>query len=567
MQASGTKTTTLRAGAYSVTSNLSFSTADNGEAWIGYPGETAVVDGGGTGVFSLTNPNHFTLQGLTFQNMGANGAQHQLRGLFHHSVEHLQRLRSVLPQWQTSLPTRSSTATPSDGQSPGNPAGNNGNGYAAINLFGTSSNNRVTRNLIKNTQGGGISFGNGPTQSGCSNNVIDRNLLQNVDNNVFDYGAIYIYDASHTGVGNQITNNVVDGYGGPNGVANQVKGIYLDDETSNVLVSGNVVRNGGAWALMIHGGDHNTFTNNIWDLSFPGSLLGFYQGSPIHDYGMAANVFTKNLIYSSSAYPSSLYLIYLYQGDALVASSNNLYYSAAGAGMPNTGMLESNPVLANPLFTSPSTADYSMPQSSPAFTLVGFAPLATGQQQVSGAPPGGGKLTGAVSSATTTASLTTEGAADWIHWGNASPIRKNGVTQQIGNYVIVGTGPANSYFDDARTLSWTDGAVTTSGSDAAGLYINAPHNGYSFTVPAGTSTRTLTVHAGGWVSSATLTAHLSDGSAADFVDITSQSTALFDRNYTLAFNAASDGQTLTVSWVQNSGMSGSNVNISGAALQ
>ncbi len=55
-----------------------------------------------------------------------------------------------------------------------------------------------------------------------------------------------------------------------------------------------------------------------------------------------------------------------------------------------------------------------------------------------------------------------------------------------------------------------------------GFYINGAGNGFSFTAPADTSTRTLMVHVGGWNSGGTLTAHLSDSSATDFTAITRQ---------------------------------------------
>jgi parallel beta-helix repeat protein len=378
MQSSARKAATIRGGTYSVASGMSFTGSDNGETWIAYPGEVPVLDGGGQGTLRLGNSSRMTFQGLTFRNMGADGVFIDYGDAFtiQSNVFTNCRLGCITANFLTNSVLDSNTI---DGQSPGNPAGNTGNAYSAIHLYGTSSNNRITRNLIKNTQGGGIGLDNGPTQAGCSNNIIDRNLLQNVDTNVVDFGAIYIYDPSHAGVGNQITNNVVDQYGGPNGVANAVKGIYLDDLTSNVLVSGNIVRNGGAWAFMIHGGDRNTITNNVWDLSSSGTQLAFYQSSPFGSYGMSSNVFTKNLVYSASTYPSSLYLIYKGSGDASLAASNNLYYSATGAAIPNSGFVDSNRILSNPLFASPSTANYAMPPSSPAYTTVGFAPLPTDQ--------------------------------------------------------------------------------------------------------------------------------------------------------------------------------------------
>src|SRR5581483_3987433 len=69
---------------------------------------------------------------------------------------------------------------------------------------------------------------------------------------------------------------------------------------------------------------------------------------------------------------------------------------------------------------------------------------------------------------------------------------------------------------------------------------------------------------GGYFSGGTLTALLSDGSAANYVDVTPTVTGQYDRNYTLTYSAASAGQTLTVSWVMSSG--NGNVTLNAAAL-
>ena len=61
-----------------------------------------------------------------------------------------------------------------------------------------------------------------------------------------------------------------------------------------------------------------------------------------------------------------------------------------------------------------------------------------------------------------------------------------------------------------------------------------------------------------------LTAHLSDGSAPDFVDTGFSSTGQYDVVYTLNYHAASDGEQLTVLWTQFSG--GGNVTLQAAAL-
>jgi hypothetical protein len=179
---------------------------------------------------------------------------------------------------------------------------------------------------------------------------------------------------------------------------------------------------------------------------------------------------------------------------------------------------------------------------------------------------GGGSLRGSGTSATTAVNLTTEGSLDWVHWGDTSLNRKAGVTAQLSTYTKVGTGTAEPYNNDPRTLSWTDGTPTgISSNNRDGLYINGTGQGFSFTAPADTTQRTLVVHVGGYNSGGTLTALLSDGSAASFTDTTAAASGQYDRNYTLIYSAASAGQTLTVTWKMSSGSG--NVTLSAAGLQ
>jgi hypothetical protein len=132
----------------------------------------------------------------------------------------------------------------------------------------------------------------------------------------------------------------------------------------------------------------------------------------------------------------------------------------------------------------------------------------------------------------------------------------------------MGAGVPSKYSNDPRPLSWNDGTPTiTATNNGDGQYISGAGQGFSFTAPADTATRTLVVHVGAWNCGGTLTAHLSDGSAADFVDITANVPGQYDRNYTLTYNAASSnpGLTLVVTWVLSSGTG--NVTLNGAALQ
>src|ERR1700722_15462336 len=122
--------------------------------------------------------------------------------------------------------------------------------------------------------------------------------------------------------------------------------------------------------------------------------------------------------------------------------------------------------------------------------------------------------------------------------------------------------------NDPRLLSWTDGLQTLSSSanNPNGVYVSGAGDGFSFTAPADTAMRTLVVHAGGYFSVGRLTAHLSDSSAPDFVDVTGAITAIYDRNYVLTYRAASAGQTLTVSWVEVTDLGAGNIDLNAAAL-
>ena len=227
----------------------------------------------------------------------------------------------------------------------------------------------------------------------------------------------------------------------------------------------------------------------------------------------------------------------------------------------STVTTNSSGVATAPTFTANSVAgSYTVTASVSGITTPASFGL-TNTATVSG----GGALSGVGNSNTTAASLTTEGSSDWVHWGDGSLNRKANVTPQLSTYSVVGIGPVYAYNPDLRPLSWTDGTPTTSSTNNLnGLYINANGNGFSFTAPADTSIRTLIVHVGGWNSGGTLTAHLSDGSAADFTDINANTSGQYDRNYTLTYNAASAGQTLTITWAMNSGTG--NVTLNAAAV-
>jgi hypothetical protein len=176
---------------------------------------------------------------------------------------------------------------------------------------------------------------------------------------------------------------------------------------------------------------------------------------------------------------------------------------------------------------------------------------------------GSGGLTGAVLTPTPAVNLTTVGTSDWAHWPGYDHMATGG--SQLSTYTLLGSIWVSPYNNDLRTLSWTGGTPTASGSNTAGVYISGINTGFQITAPASPTTRTITVYVGGWNSTGQLTATLSDGSAPAYVSPPLGASGQYDAVYQLTYSAASAGKTLTVQWTQTAGAG--NVTLQGAALR
>jgi hypothetical protein len=185
---------------------------------------------------------------------------------------------------------------------------------------------------------------------------------------------------------------------------------------------------------------------------------------------------------------------------------------------------------------------------------------------------GSGALTGSMAPPAGTIPLTTEGSRDWAHWGlnaTADFDHKAGVTQQISNYTLIGTASPSRYANNSIGFTWTDGQPTSAATNSTtGIFVSGQNNGFRIMLPADTTLRTLKVYVGAWRAQGRLVAHLSDGSAADYVDISLNNNAGVTTLgvYTLTYKAASAGQILTLTYVQNTAASG-NVTLQAATLQ
>ncbi len=183
--------------------------------------------------------------------------------------------------------------------------------------------------------------------------------------------------------------------------------------------------------------------------------------------------------------------------------------------------------------------------------------------------PTGGSLTASVAAGSTSPyNLTTLGTRDWAHW-NANYIHKASGGGQISNVTRVGGGNYGVATQSVRNVSWSDGTPAASGSsDNSYIWCNNTQDaGWTFTVPADTTSRTLKVLFSGTVGgSITLSAHLSDRSAPDVANTETISTTNLSVG-TFTYSAATAGQVLTVTFMKVADHNTTSADLDAAWLQ
>lgn len=183
-----------------------------------------------------------------------------------------------------------------------------------------------------------------------------------------------------------------------------------------------------------------------------------------------------------------------------------------------------------------------------------------------------GHLSGSGAPTASVVDLTAAGTLDWAHWGypDDDMDHKASSASLIPSYTTLSGLVALAYANNPDGFSWSDGTVTPSvTSTTTGMYRPDAGDGFQLVVPASTVPRTLVVYVGGYRSNGKLTASLSDHSAPDysdasFVDLVDN---IYAATYTLTFNAASAGQTLTITWSASTIVMDGNVSLQAAALR
>ena len=166
--------------------------------------------------------------------------------------------------------------------------------------------------------------------------------------------------------------------------------------------------------------------------------------------------------------------------------------------------------------------------------------------------------------------LTALGTEDWAVWGYGSGGTSTSLTPNVSlaggsgisdlTYLNPNTQPLRGLgqFDVNFSFSWTNGNTTPVATDVyAGLQDNSGTGpglgvgeGFSFTVPADTTERQVTVYVDEHEGTGQLTATLSDGSALAYSDSSVPIGANSAGVYTIDYTAASAGQTLTIEWME-----------------
>jgi hypothetical protein len=335
MQSSSFKTVYLRSGVYNVTQQLSLTAADNGTTWAVYPGDamnSAILDASGMTFSNCVNPNiilihggnDITINGLELRNF-PNGGGITIHG------------GPAYPDftWQ-GCQTYAATGVARRNIISNNIVHNLGFSaqvppycFAGIGTQGDVQNTLITNNALYDLGGIAIQaslLGQGPSH-GIDNVVIQNNVAYNLNTVATgDSGGLYSLDRTGgTSVGVIFRNNFVRDYAGS--AVNAIEGIYLDDNASNMTVTGNIIAGHGVFPFQYHTGVNNHVTGNIIDLSSAQSIM-LYQNSGGAG-GMSGNTFTNNIVISPGGGGG------FYSGNGatftLPTVNGNDYYNYAGS--------------------------------------------------------------------------------------------------------------------------------------------------------------------------------------------------------------------------------------------
>jgi hypothetical protein len=398
MERSSTHTTYLAGGKYYISSTVNLGSADSGMTIQSTPGSAAVLDGRGSlsTLIQLNGATGVTLKGLTFQYTGSNSAAVLLNNahnativgnLFSHTGEGLRLQGGSSSNFVSGNEFDNSSTSAVEVQNNSNNNqfdSNHINGTGAIGTKGGgfllhgANYNVISHNLVENTAGVGIGIENWDSTTVNVGNSVTYNTLHNTSASAAstDSGAIYMLGRSHVDTKTVINGNYISGAPQPFRSGSYIVGIYLDDLTSGVTATNNIVATTISRSFQIHGGFNITIRNNIFDLG-PNSGRVYGQAPAIlfqsqSGYAMTGISVTQNIITSTSPTPIAYSSI---SGGNPTINNNfymdlvNSHFQLIGSYLPNT-----NAHSGNARFVNQAGGNYALGSNSGAFSI-GFSSI------------------------------------------------------------------------------------------------------------------------------------------------------------------------------------------------
>lgn len=135
-------------------------------------------------------------------------------------------------------------------------------------------------------------------QIGGNDNLVSGNEISDVLRDTEDAGAIYM-GADWSERGNTISGNYIHDLGTPGKKTVFLSGIYLDDQASGTIASGNVVI-GGDFGIVIGGGKDNLVSDNLLTAFTRGAIYADSRGVTGH-----AGAFNRKLAEKFNAMPTT----------------------------------------------------------------------------------------------------------------------------------------------------------------------------------------------------------------------------------------------------------------------
>lgn len=170
--------------------------------------------------------------------------------------------------------------------------------------------------------------------------------------------------------------------------------------------------------------------------------------------------------------------------------------------------------------------------------------------------------------------LTSVGTSDWVHWGyggSAGAVdRSNTGAYLISSYGLLTGGTVSANGTWPIDFSWSNGTPVSGVSTTTScIYVKGLDNGFTLSVPASTTTRTLYVYVGVYKGRGRLTASIQGGPTYvdASLDMTTDPNLADNARYTLHFSSNVAGTRLYISWalMTDDGTAG-NVQLESAAL-